>query len=704
MDAKRFLIRSRVILALLGLAFALLLWALFDLQVVNGSYYLAQSTMKIANTETVQASRGSILDRYGRVLVSNRATYQVTLDTSMMGTPQERNGTILSLLAVCREQGVEWVDTLPVTQDLPFRYTVDSPYSVVTTDDAGAETRTATRLSKMVDSLKLKTQKKDPLPEDPAAADLIRSLRTWFEVDDSVGEAEGRALVGVLYELSLRSRDIYTASSYVFAQDVDISFITVVKERRLTGVRIDTATVREYNTKYAAHLLGQVGPIFQEEWDKYQEKGYSMNDVVCKDGVEQAFEDLLRGTSGVKDVEYNQNGKIVSESWHIDPETGEAQLPGPGSTPMLTLDIKLQEVVEESLRRHVPGMTAESQKAACVVLDMTGGVLASASFPSYDPAEYYSSYNELLDDPLQPLYNRALQGLYAPGSTFKMAVAAGALEEGVITRQEKIEDTGRYKHYERIEDQPQCWYYRQYGRTHGYVNVSEAIRDSCNVFFYETGLRLGISKLDEYAAKFGLGRTTGLELYEAAGEVAGPESSKNHDQTWYEGETMYAAIGQGNTQVTPIQLANYVATLVNGGNHYKTHLLKTVKSSDFSQVLLEQEPELLDQLGLSESNIVAVKKGMGMVASVGSAAVYFRDLPVKVGAKTGTAQVHRDKEAHAILVAFAPYDDPEIALSIVVEHGGSGSLVAEIAAEILEYYFASKDALEAPAVENTMIR
>ena len=249
-----------------------------------------------------------------------------------------------------------------------------------------------------------------------------------------------------------------------------------------------------------------------------------------------------------------------------------------------------------------------------------------------------------------------------------------------------------------------CWYYRQYGRTHGYVNVSEAIRDSCNVFFYETGLRLGISKLDEYADKFGLGETTGLELYEEAGEVAGPETSQRHEQPWYEGDTMYAAIGQGNTQVTPIQLANYVATLVNGGNHYKTHLLKTVKSGDFSQVIGEHEPELLDQLGLSEANVEAVKKGMGMVAAEGSAAVYFRDLPVKVGAKTGTAQVHRDQEANAILVAFAPYDDPEIALSIVVERGGSGSLVAGIAAEILEYYFASRDALEAPPVENTMIR
>ena len=593
-------------LALLAAAFGLLLWTLFDLQVVNGSYYLAQSTRKIANTETVQAARGTILDRCGRVLVSNRATYQVTLNTSMMGDEQGRNETILALLKVCREQGVEWNDTLPVSLDLPLRYTVDSPFEVVTVNSDGAESRSTTRLARLVESLKLRRQVQNPLPEDPSARELISSLRTWFEVDESVPEMEGRALVGVLYELALRSRDIST-SSYVFAQDVDIDFITVVKERQLTGVRIGTATVREYNTQYAAHLLGQVGSIYQEEWEAYQAKGYSMNDVVGKDGVEQAFEEILRGTSGVKDVEYNQSGKIVSESWHMGPD-GQPQIPRPGGTPVLTLDIKLQEVVEESLRRNVPGMTEESRKAACVVVDMTGGVLASASFPSYDPAEYYAKYNELLYDPLEPLHNKALQGLYAPGSTFKMAVAAGALEEGVITRTEKIQDTGRYKHYERIEDQPQCWIFRQYGRTHGYVNVSEAIRDSCNVFFYETGLRLGIGKIDEYAARFGLGRTTGLELYEAAGEVAGPESSKSHNQTWYEGETMYAAIGQGNTQVTPIQLANYVATLVNGGSHYKTHLLKTVKSGGASQEITEYEPELRDQLHLDPANVEAVKR------------------------------------------------------------------------------------------------
>ena len=698
MEGKQFLRRSRVVLMILGAILAVFVWALYDLQVVQGAYYREQSTRKIANTETVQAARGEILDRYGRPLVTNRASYQVTLDANLMGDTQKRNATLLSLLEVCAEQGQSWSDTLPITAKPPFRFTADEPFQIHWEDEEGQVNISDTRLFQLAKTLRLRS-----VTADSSAEETVAALRTYFEVDASLDEIQGRVLVGVLYELTLRSKDV-VRTGYVFTEDVDIAFITAVKERGLAGVKIDTVTVREYATASAAHLLGQVGAITAETWDYYREKGYSMNDTVGIDGAEQAFEDILRGTPGVKDVELNQNGKVVGESWHVNSETGEVQTPQPGDNLMLTVDIRLQEMVEEALERHVPGMTDETEGAACVITDMTGGVLACASYPSFDPATYRKNYNDLAEDPLTPMLNRALQGLYAPGSTFKMAVAAGALEEGAITRTEKIQDTGRYKHYERIEDQPMCWYYRQYGGTHGWVNVSEAIRDSCNVFFYETGLRLGIDKIDQYASLFGLGKTTGLELYEEAGEVAGPETSQRHEQPWYEGDTMYAAIGQGNTKVTPIQLANYVSTLVNGGHHYPTHLKKTVKSNDFSQVVEEYQPVVLDEIGLDEDNLAAIKQGMGMVASEGSVSWYFKDLPVKVGAKTGTAQVSRNSEAHAILLAFAPYDDPEIAISIVVEHGGSGTAVAAIAAEILDNYFSSRDVMDAPVVENTMAR
>lgn len=695
MEPKRFQARSRVLLFLLAGVLTAYGWVLYQLQVVNGGLYLEQSTRKIANTETVQPDRGDILDRYGRVLATNRTTYQVTLDAKLMGSDQNRNDILLALVNVCREQGVTWTDTFPLSKNAPFSYTSDSPFETVTQKEDGTETRSKTQLARLLAVLKLKG-----LSETPTADELMTALRTYFKIDAEMTNRDARAVIGILYELTLRAQDV-ARTTYVFTRDVDISFITVVKERKLSGVKVDTVTVRQYNTKYAAHLLGQVGAI--QNWDSYKDKGYSLSDTVGISGAESAFEDLLRGRSGVKDVELSQSGRVVSESWHVDEETGEVLAPQPGDNIMLTIDIALQEIVEEALARHIPGMTAESEKGACVVMDMTGGVLASATYPSYDPSEYRSNYAALSADPLQPLFNRALQGLYAPGSTFKPMVAAAGLTEGVITTREKIQDTGRYLHYDRIQDQPMCWIYRDTRGTHGFENVSEAIRDSCNIYFFETGLRLGIALIDDYAAAFGLGQETGLELYEGVGQIAGPETSAKYGQTWYEGETMYAAIGQGSTQVTPIQLANYVSTLVNGGTHYTAHLLKTVKSNDFTQVLEEYEPQVLNEVEIADSHLTAIKQGMRMAATTGTMGQHFANSPVAVGAKTGSAQVTGQATANAVLIVFAPYENPEIAIATVVEKGGSGSRVAAIAADIVEYYFSNRDAMNSPAPENTLI-
>lgn len=695
MDPKRFHTRSRVLIVLLLLILAVYTYLLFDLQVVNGSSYYAQSTYKIANTETVQAARGIIMDRYGRILVTNSITYQITLNEKLMGDDAGRNEILQKLVKVCREQDISWTDTFPVSETSPFTYTSDSPFENVSVKEDGTETRSSTQLAKLLSTLKIKG-----LSDQPTATELMKALRDYFKIDESMSDRDARAVIGIRYELLLRTKDI-SRSSYVFAKNVDIDFITVVKERRLTGVNVDTVTVRQYNTKAAAHILGQVGAI--QNWDNYKDKGYSLSDTVGISGVESAFEELLRGTSGTKNVELSQSGKIVSESWQVDEDTGEVLSPKPGDNIMLTIDIGLQEFVEEALARHIPGMTDYSEKGACVIMDMTGGVLAAATYPTYDPSEYYTNYYELLNDPAQPLFNRALQGLYAPGSTFKPLVAAAGLTEEVITTKEKILDTGRYLHYSRIEDQPMCWIYRDGLGTHGYENVSEAVRDSCNIYFFETGLRLGISKIGEYADRFGLGKATGIELYEAVGQIAGPETSAKFNQTWYEGDTMYAAIGQGNTQVTPIQLCNYTATLVNGGKNYTAHLLKSVKSSDYTEVLSEYEPEIRSEIEISDTNLTAIKEGMRMAAANGSMGVQFANSPVTVGAKTGSAQVTGQATANATLIVFAPYEDPEIAIAIVVEKGGSGSRVSAIAADIVEYYFSNRDTMNSPTTENTLV-
>ena len=701
MDGRQFHVRVRGVMVLLAAVLVGFLWVLYDLQYVHGAEYLEKSRRKIAKTETVEAARGQILDRYGRVLVSNRASYNVSLDTSFMG--EDRNTVLLRLLDICREESVTWSDTLPVSQSAPYVFTAEGAYGNLRKYAEKMKWEGLVPTAEEIEALQSAES-----PALPSAERLIAKLRETYQVDPALSDEEARDLVGVLYELALRSREI-TWSSYVFAQDVEMTFIVKVKEASLSGVSIDTTTVREYNTSYAAHLLGRVGLMDSDEWNNiYQALDYPYNASVGKDGMEQAFESYLHGVPGKRAIETNDQGKVVSadDNWKIDERTGEPQAPQPGYNVISTLDIKLQEAVERALADGVGALKSEdTQGAAAVVIDVNdGGVLASASYPTYDLSTFLQNYTELANDPLNPLFNRATQGIYPPGSTFKMVTAIAGLQEGVITPTDEILDTGRYTYYK--DYQPQCWYYRQYGRTHGKENVSEAIRDSCNIFFYDVGRRLGISLLDEYAQKFGLGEYTGIEVYESKGHVAGPGYTESLGQKWYDGNTLPAAIGQENNQFTPIQLANYVATLANGGTHYSAHLLKEVKSSDFSQVVYQYEPEVLNELDLDPENLEAVTRGMLMVTQPGGSAYSygFNTLDIQVAAKTGSAQVSSATESNAVFVCFAPYEDPEIALAIVVEKGGSGSTLSSIAVEILDYYFSSGSGMETVEGENTLLR
>ena len=389
--------------------------------------------------------------------------------------------------------------------------------------------------------------------------------------------------------------------------------------------------------------------------------------------------------------------------WLTDEETGEAKVPEPGDNVFLTIDIELQQMVEELLAERVPGLSDEVEGAACTVqLVDTGEILAAASYPTFHLDTYVEDYAENSTDPLKPLMNRAFQGLYPPGSTFKMITAIAGLEEGIIEPGTIIRDLGRYTYWS--TPQPMCWIYRQGGGTHGPVNVTRAIEVSCNYFMYDVGRRLGIDKLDEYAAMFGLGQKTGVELYEESGVVASPAFTESLGGTWYEGNVLSVAIGQESTQVTPIQFTNYISTLVNGGTRYSTHLLKTVKSSDFSQVVYEYEPQVQAEINIAQENLDAVTEGMrDLTTGDGSLASAFQNLPFEVGAKTGSAQVSSTSDSNAVFVCYAPYDDPEIAISLVVEHGGSGSVLASLAAEILAYYFTTPDSQSDVVTENTLM-
>ena len=334
-----------------------------------------------------------------------------------------------------------------------------------------------------------------------------------------------------------------------------------------------------------------------------------------------------------------------------------------------------------------------------------GDILSMASYPTFDLTTVYKNtelYNAAATNPLEPFLNRATDGMYAPGSTFKPMVATAALQEGVITPSTRITDTGVYRYYS--SPQPACWLWRQSRATHGSINVSKAIEVSCNVFFYETGRLTGIRTIDDYAAKFGLGQPTGIELPERIGVVAGPDYTTSRGQTWYEGNVMSAAIGQENNQFTPLQMANYAATLANGGTHYAAHLLKSVKSNDYSETIETYEPKVLDQIDIDPVNLHAIHKGMIDLTTTGSLRGYFRNLDVTVAAKTGSVQVAGQDTSNATFICFAPAEDPQVALAIVAQKGGSGSGLAGLAADILDYYFNAQNGFTTAAEENTLLR
>ena len=644
--------RLALFFGLLILILVAFIISLYSTQIVHGSEYRARSISSNATTETVEASRGILTDRNGKVLVSNELSYTISFSRESFTDDASLNAAIWRLITLCRNNNTVWTDTLPLSASAPWSYL-----------PAAEEADFAAFC------------KKAKLDPSMGAQEMLAALRSYFSIASTYSDTAARAISGVRYAL-------YNRTSYVFAEDVSVSLLSQVADGRFDGVKTGTSSKRVYNTPYAAHILGRISRIYAEDWDQYADLGYSMDALVGSSGVEKAFEQYLHGTDGSRLITTDSSGKITGELFTKQPQ--------PGATVSLTLDIDLQAAAEEALASTIRGMIDKDSYqrggAAVVTKVGTGEILALASYPTYDLSNFNETYNELLEDDRLPMFNRAVDGIYAPGSTFKLCTAVAALESGTITPYTTVVDRGRYTYYS--WPQPACWALAS-GFTHGSQNVTQAITNSCNYFFYEVGRLTGIKTIDDYALQFGLGRTTGIEIGDNSGALASPEYATDHNLDWTDGQTITAAIGQSYNLFTPLQLSNYVATLVGGGDHYNAHLLKGVKSYDNSRLLYVYDEPSDNTVSISPSTLYAITKGMNDLTK-GSLAGAFNNCVVSAGAKTGSAQVGTEI-ANGVFVAYAPYENPEIAVSIVIEKGGSGAALASTAVEIINAYFSTAE-------------
>ncbi|HIU43358.1 MAG TPA: penicillin-binding protein [Candidatus Ventrousia excrementavium] len=671
MKEKKSLTRTIALCACMLAIAGVLIFRMAQLQLVHGEEYAEASQRKTLRTYDENASRGEITDRNGTALVSNSVGFALVIDYYTWDRDNQ-NDVILRLTDIMKEAGASYNDTLPLSSTEPFYYT----YSSKDSDDG------AYLYSFIADQ--------DEWPADPAPAELIDLLCEKYGVDDSLTAAQKRTIVGVRFEMERRDFSSYTP--FTFASDVDIETVSLVSERsrELPGVNIEVEDVREYETDYAAHVLGYMGLLDADEYAELKDDGYAYNDSIGKTGMEKALESYLRGIDGERSVETNIDGVILSEFISKEPE--------PGDNCVLTIDLDLQKAAEDALEQTILDLRAsgrelrgaDAEGGAVVVMDVnTGEVLALASYPTYNLSTFRQDITELNQDPGRPMYNRAVQGAYPPGSTFKMVTAVAGLEEGIITPETRIRDQGRYMYYA-PDYTPACWIYNDTGGTHGNINVSQAIQYSCNYFFYEVSRLLGIDKLNEYAKQFGLGQPTGLELGEAKTNLAGPESREaNGGPRWELGETIQAGIGQSEQLFSPVQICSYIATIANGGTRYRPHLLKEVWNYSYTEQLEVIEPEVVDTVQMSEETQQAIFEGMlGVTTEDGTASSRFRNYPIEVAGKTGSAQtVTGTRSAHGVFVSFAPYDDPEIAICVVGEYAGSGGNMAPVAIAVYDEYF-----------------
>ena len=691
---------------LLGCVLAVLaayLFVMFNLQIVHGADYRSQSVTQIVRSTTVEAARGDITDRNGKLMVGNRQTYTLTFDSSLLPEDTDQNAAILRLVNLCIDHHIEYTDRIPITKTEPYTYIEVSKTQQKHFDRFLDESlkpylekqlkKRASQIDAAKNDKKGKTQPPEPdaFFDDPAldienltASQTIESMKHYFKIDPQLSAADARKIMAVRWELALRQT--YATTAYVLADDIDINFITLIKDGDYLGAEIALASTRQYETAAAAHILGYVGDINPEQYAELKDKGYSINATIGQDGVESAFENYLHGTNGKRISNVNDEGKVTSELY--------TQPPKPGDTVELTIDLELQEATERLLANKIEEITrkdgVQRGGAAAVIEIGTGDVLTLASYPTYGLTDFTKHYTEYSKDPGNPLFNRATMGLYAPGSILKPLTAIAALESGVTNINETLYDTGKWVYPGYSSSYARCWYRPGHGR----VDVRESIKVSCNYYFAEMGYRMGLEKLNEYISAFGLGQHTGIEIGDYAGTLASEKEGED--------QAPWAAFGQANQSYTILQLANYIATLAGGGEYYQPHLLKSVRSFDNAELIYEANPQPDHTIDIDPKHLNAVLAGMHDLATEGNVSQHFKNCVVEAGCKTGSVQTGR-KIADGTFVAFAPYDDPQIAVAVVIEKANAGAVLASTAVEVLNTCFTEDQIATTIISENQLL-
>lgn len=682
--------RATILITLVSSILVFFAARLYYMQIIETGGVVDNTTVFVTKTR-VKAARGDILDRNGNLLVSNRASFDLVINHYVLTSSENPNQHLLNLVNLCREMDIAYTDHLPITKTAPFTYTLD---------EYGSTWRNYFQ--------EYLFRRGDGFDSDITAPLLIDKLRESYHIPAEWSDEDARAVLGLRYELSLRTIPNVYLSNFVFRADAPADILAHVSELNIPGMMVEASTVREYNTKYAAHILGYVGAMSPAQWEYYKNlegMNYAMDAEVGQSGLEAAFEEQLHGTDGYRIDYVTKDGTVIKTEYDPAPKAG--------NNVEVSIDLNLQMVGEDFLGQVMQGLRdagedgSDAEGAAVVAMDVkTGQVLVCASYPTYDPSLFFQNYNEILQADYQPLVNRALGLAYPPGSTYKMSMVVAGINYGLITQYTPITDQGVYNEYADSGYAPQCLWWTNYRLSHGTLTAAEALRDSCNYFFYFLGDHLSIAKIDSIAKGLGLGEPTGVELYEILGVRANTETKKalytGTDALWYPADAIATSIGQGINKFTPMQLAVYTSTLANEGTRMKATFLSRVVSADYRSLISKAEPTVLSQLEISPEAVAAYKEGMRMVCAErrGTAYKIFGNYPIEVSAKTGTAQTGPGQSDNGAFVCFAPSNDPQIAIAVYGEKAGHGSDMAAVAKAILDAYFQVDDNADVVVNEN----